>query len=114
MAEAAADDPHIEAFALASSSAPVAASPGGVEVLKPYSLAAIRYLSPSQRRRTYVAPPDLPAAADLQRSPLRALADSPALSRAVEVAVADDHSLLLQSSKAEARALAASPRSSHP
>ena len=95
MAEAVAEDRDLDSFAVASASAPEAACASGVEVLQIYSLGALRYLCDTDRERPYPDPRPLPSDPEpggLDFGDVRGL-DAPR--RAVEVAVAGDHSLLL-------------------
>ena len=95
MAEAVAQDRDLDSFAVASASAPEAACAGGVEVLGLYTLGALRYLGDADRERLHPEPRALPSDPEpggLDFGDLRGL-DAPR--RAVEVAVAGDHSLLL-------------------
>lgn len=95
MAEAVAEDPHLDSFAVASQSASEAACARGVEVLRLYSLGALRYLADEDRERLHPQPLALPSCTDPDGADFADLRALGPVRRAAEIAAAGDHSLLL-------------------
>ena len=95
IAEAAAEDPHLDAIAVSSKSASEAAWARGVEVLQIHTLAAIGYLGDQDRRRLHPQPLILPATPDPGGPDFADLRGVASARRAAEIAAAGNHSLLL-------------------
>lgn len=95
IAAAVAEDPDLDSLAIASASSPEAACASGVEVLKVFTLGAVRYLGDEDRERLHPEPRALPSEPDPGGPDFADIRGRLHFRRAAEIAVAGDHNLLL-------------------